>query len=427
MTQFSYETVKKNGINFHFIPSDKFKTITVVVKCKAPLIRETVTKRALLPFVLKQGTANYRSEKQLQLKLDELYGAQLHIAAAKKGAHHILHFQLEFANDKFIKGANHVTSDALQLLHEVIFAPLIEDGSFEEQIITREKRQLANKINAVYDNKVAYANERLIDEMFANEPFSLHSDGYVADLDSIDGTSLATYYTEMIHSNDVDLYVLGDFSIDEMKHKLTALFSRKMKFNKSEAGPEALQSMNKKPNKVIETDTIQQAKLHIGYRTNIVYKDDEYSALQVFNGLFGAFPNSKLFMNVREKHSLAYYIASRVESHAGLLLVYGGVETAEYEKAYAIIEAELESLRQGDFTDDELTTVQDLIISNIKETLDHPTGTIELLYQQVVGEKQLLPETFIEQIKKVTKDEVVNVAKQINLDTIYVLVGEEGE
>src|SRR5699024_558472 len=245
--------------------------------------------------------------------------------------------------------------------------------------------------------------------------------------DSIDGASLATYYTEMIQSDDFDLYVLGDFSVDEMKHKVTALFSREMKSHQRESQPETLQSMKKKPNKVIETDTIQQAKLHIGYRTNIVYKDDEYSALQVFNGLFGAFPNSKLFMNVREKHSLAYYIASRVESHAGLLLVYSGVETSEYEKAYAIIEAELESLRQGNFTDDEMVTVQQLIISNIKETLDHPAGTVELLYQQVVGGKELLPETLINQIEQVTREEVINVAKQINLDTIYVLVGEEGE
>src|SRR5699024_6891819 len=115
---------------------------------------------------------------------------------------HIVHFQLEFANDKFIDGAKHVTTDALQLLHEVLFAPLIENGSFDEQIINQQKRQLANKINAIYDNKIAYANERLIEEMFANEPFALHRDGYVSDLDMINGNSLAAYYKEMIHTDD---------------------------------------------------------------------------------------------------------------------------------------------------------------------------------------------------------------------------------
>lgn len=427
MTQFSLDTVTNEGINFHFIPTDKYKTITIVLKCKAPLIRETVTKRALLPFVLKKGTSKYRSEKQLQMKLDELYGALLHISTAKKGAHHILHFQLEFANEKFIQSTEDVTREALQLLHEVTFSPLIESGTFNEAIVTREKRQLANKINAVYDHKVAYANERLIDEMFANEPFAIHSDGYVDDLEKIDGAVLAKYYSELIRNDRFDMYVLGDFSVDEMKEKVMSVFKREIGHDKSIEHDKQRPLYPTEPKKVIETDKIQQAKLHIGYRTNIVYKDDEYSALQVFNGLFGAFPNSKLFMNVREKHSLAYYIASRVESHAGLLLVYSGVETSEYEKAYAIIEAELEALRRGDFTDNELATVQELIISNIKETLDHPAGTIELLYQQVVGETQLLPDDFIKEIEKVTKDEVVQVAKQIKLDTIYVLAGEVGE
>src|SRR5699024_11859230 len=165
--------------------------------------------------------------------------------------------------------------------------------------------------------------------------------------------------------------------------------------------------------RIVESTAIQQAKLHIGYRTNILYKDDQYAALQVFNGLFGAFPNSKLFLNVREKHSLAYYIASRIESHIGLLMVYGGVETSEYENTYTIIAQQLEEIRQGNFTETELTGVQELIVSNVKETLDHPGGTIELLYQQVLGKKQLTPQLFIKQIEQVTKEAVIKVANEI--------------
>src|SRR5699024_11640478 len=117
---------------------------------------------------------------------------------------------------------------------------------------------------------------------------------------------------------------------------------------------------------VTEKQSIQQAKLQLGYRTNTTYQDEDYPALQVFNGLYGAFPNSKLFLNVREKHSLAYYIASRIESHIGLLMVYGGVETSEYENTYTIIAQQLEEIRQGNFTETELTGVQELIVSNVK-------------------------------------------------------------
>jgi len=427
MGNFTLQTIEKNGIGFHFIPTDKYKTITVVAKFKAPLQRETVTKRALLPFVLQRGTAHYPSEQALQTKLDELYGALLHIATSKKGMNDIIHVEMEFANEKFIQGAEDNTKHALQLFHEIMFAPLIEDGQFSDKIVAREKRQLENKINSVFDDKVVYANRRLIDEMFKDEPYALHVDGYVEDLPQINGASLAQYYNEMIVNDALDIYILGDFELAEMEEQMTTLFKREE--SKGGASPfnERVRKNRTETQQVVESTAIQQAKLHIGYRTNILYKDDEYNALQVFNGLFGAFPNSKLFLNVREKHSLAYYISSAIESHIGLMLVYSGVEPTEYERTYGIIAEQLEAIRVGDFTEEDLKTVQDLIVSNIRETLDHPNGTIEILYQQVVGEKRRTPNTFIEEVKGVTKEEVIAVAKQIKLDTIYVLTSKEGE
>lgn len=427
MDPFETKTINKEHIQFHFVPTTKFKTITIVAKFKAPLSRDTVTKRALLSSVLKRGTKHYPSEMALQKKLDELYGAVLYMTTAKKGSHHIVHFQLEIANDKFIEQATNVTEEALQLLQEVIFSPHMENNKFPADIIEREKRRLENKIESIYDQKIAYANERMIDEMFENERFSIHSDGYVEDLPSIDHENLTAYYEEMITKDALDIYVLGDFQIETMQSKVTSLFQRKAPVHHVISNETEASSKRKEPKRIIETDSIHQAKLHMGYRTNIVYKDEAYSALQVFNGLFGAFPNSKLFVNVREKHSLAYYIASRIESHAGLLLVYSGVENSEYERTSSIIEAQLEAIRQGDFTEAELANVKDLLTSNIKETLDHPGGTIELLYQQVVGDKLLSPATLMNEINRVTKEEVIEVAKQINLDTIYVLAGEVDE
>lgn len=426
MSEITVNKYKENNIQLHLIPSDKFKTITVVVKFKAPLEQRTVTKRSLIPFVLQQGTATYPSEKQLRMKLDELYGAILQIDRTKKGTNHIIHFQLEFANEKFINSTNNLTDEALQLLYEIIYKPRVADSGFNESVIQREKRQLENKIKSIYDNKIAYANERLIDEMYENEPYSIKKDGYIEDLQTIDGKNLYAYYKQMLLEDDIDIYVLGDFTSEEMKNKVTALFSR----NRAEEQTKVIKKEkveHTKPKKIVEHDSINQAKLHIGYRTNCTYSDEEYPALQVFNGLFGGFPNSKLFLNVREKHSLAYYIASRIESHIGLLIVYSGVETAEHERTYTIIEEQFEQLRSGQFTDIDLETVKDLIISQIKETLDHPAGTIEILYQQAVAETEMSPQSLIQKITRVTKEEVIEIANKITLDTIYVLAGEAGE
>src|SRR5699024_134857 len=144
-----------------------------------------------------------------------------------------------------------------------------------------------------------------------------------------------------------------------------------------------------------------------------------YFALHVFNGLFGGFPSSKLFMNVREKHSLAYYAASRIESHKGLLLVFSGIESKNYKQAKDIIDAQLKAMIDGSYTEREL--------DNIKETLDHLTGTIELLYQQVVGQKIMSPKDFMEGIMNVTKADVVRVAEKLVPDTTYLLTSRKEE
>ena len=293
----------KNNIHFHTIVSKKFKTVNVIVKCKAMLNRETITKRALLPYILQQGTDNYPSEKELMMKLDELYGAVLSIDGVKKGNYHIISFRLEFANEKFINNETTVMDESLELLQEIIFSPRTEGEAFPEKIVEREKLTLKNKINSIYDDKIAYANMRLIDEMCKDELFELHTNGYVEDLDHINGEEMYTYYKSLLQKDRMDIYILGDFDEEKMSNKLFEIFNRKSTMDPKEGNEESGKVISKS-NEVIETQPVQQAKLHIGYRTNTTYQDDDYFALQVFNGLFGGFPSSKLFINVREKNPL---------------------------------------------------------------------------------------------------------------------------
>jgi len=424
MNEYNIVTVEKNNFRFHFIPTNKFKTITFVMKCKAPLLRETVTKRSLLSSVLEQGTETYRTEQQLQQKLDELYGATLQIDTMKKGNHHIIHIQLEMANEKFIPGQTGLTETALQLLFDIMFRPHVANESFPETVITNEKRKLQQKIESLYDHKIAYANERLIAEMYKSEPYATTKDGYIADFATIDERELYRYYRKLLTEDDIDMYVLGDFTLNDMEQRVTNLFQRQRQSSMKETTTDHQQTIDQ-PTTVIEKDTLHQAKLHLGYRTYCTFQDEQYSALQVFNGLFGGFPNSTLFMNVREKHSLAYYIASRIESHIGLLLVYSGVETSEYERTLNIINEQFAAIQQGEFTEELLTNIKQLIVSQLLETLDSSYGTIEWLYQQVIGERSLSPAQFIQQIEQVTKEDVIRIAQQIKLDTVYVLAGEE--
>ena len=427
MNKIEEEVFELNGFNLHLVPSKKYKTINVVAKFKAPLTRETITKRALLPYILRQGTKRYPSRREIQSKLDDLYGAVLSIDGAKKGDNHIISMRMELANQKFIPNESSILDDAIELLAEVMFQPPVKEDAFHTDVFNRESETLKQKMAAIIDNKMSYANMRLIDEMCEGETYQLHVHGYEEDLRTMTPENLYNYYQQLIKDDDLDIYVLGDFDPEEMKSKIGALIKR----DKQNISPE-LQSnspavkQQDKPQVVIEKQNIQQAKLHLGFRTHCTFADDDYFALQVFNGIFGGFPSSKLFINVREKNSLAYYAASRFESHKGLLLVFSGIAANDYEKAKEIIELQMTAMKNGDFTEETLQETKELIVNQLLETMDHPQGIIELLYQQVLGNKKLPPEQLIAQIKQVTKEDVINIAGKIEEDTVYLLTSEGG-
>ena len=426
MNTIGEKVIRKNGSNIHIVQNRKFKTINIVAKFRAPLSRNTITKRALLPYILRQGTKSYPNEQALQLKLDHLYGAVLSIDGAKKGDNHIISFRLEVANENYISNESTVIDEAITLLNEVIFHPNEVDGAFNSQIFNREKETLKQKINAIIDDKMAYANMRLIDEMCAGEAYETHVHGYEKDLIEMTAKNTYEYYQSMLQEDQLDIYIVGDFKEQMMIDKITAAIDKK-------SNPQLRNEQEEVTNQpstideVIEEQNIQQAKLHLGYRTNCVFRDKNYPALQVFNGLFGGFPSSKLFINVREKNSLAYYAASRIESHKGLLLVFSGIAANDYEKAREIIELQMKAMKEGDFTEDELSETKDLIVNQLLETLDNPQGIIELLYQQVLGGQEITPEQLIEKIRKVTKEDVIQVASQIQEDTVYLLTSKKEE
>lgn len=414
----------KNGYQLHTIQSNKFKTISIVIKLRAPLNRETITKRALLPYILQQGTDKYPDFRSLRGALDDLYGAVLSVYGSKKGENHILTLRLETANETFLKNKEEIFAPAVELLRDILFNPYTSNGMFDASVVKREKQTLKQKITSVIDDKMSYANERLIDEMCAEEPFRYHLNGYEADLEDIDESNLYEYYKNMLKEDVMDIYLLGDIKDKKIEETIEAYFSRDLipdlppvRFSTKRLDKVSL---------VTEKQDVQQAKLHLGYRTHKVLGDPDFYPLQVFNGLFGGFPSSKLFLNVREKHSLAYYAASRLESHKGLLFVFSGIDPSDYEKARSIIEEQMSALKNGEFTDEQLSETKELIINQYLETMDSPSGMIEVLFNQSVGGVDYTPEVVIDKIREVTKEQVLNVASEIELDTVYLLTGKGG-
>ncbi|KAA0548174.1 insulinase family protein [Bacillus sp. BGMRC 2118] len=405
----------------HVVDTKKYKTNTIVLKMRAPLAKEDVTKRALLPYVLQSATEKYPTTSALRTYLDELYGASLQVDLSKKGEYHIITVRMEVANEKYLSDQTPLLEEALSLLADILLRPAKEGNSFISSFVEQEKRSLVQRIQSVFDDKMRYASLRLVEEMCKNEPYSLHVNGIKEDVEAITAESLFSYYKKALAEDRIDLYVVGDIDSASLTNKISSMFQLE------DRSPVIISNniqARDNENEVIEEQDVKQGKLNVGYRTNITYDDPDYFALQVLNGIYGAFSHSKLFINVREKASLAYYAASRVESHKGLLMVMSGVDAKNYEQAVTIIKEQMEAMKQGDFSDKEIEQTKAVIKNQILETIDTSRGLIEVLYNDAMSNKSYPIKEYLQHIDLVTKEDIVKAAEKIELDTIYFLKGK---
>lgn len=410
------------GYKLHLINTGKYKTNTLVWKMKAPINAENVTLRALLPYVLQSNSKKYPSTALLRSYLDDLYGAVFYVDLAKKGEYHVISMIIEVANEKFLTDSTPLLKKAVEFLAEILTNPNTDGNAFNRETVEQEKRTLKQRIQSVFDDKMKYSNFRLIEEMCKDEPYALNVHGRIEDVDSITPEALYEYYQQAINEDELDLYIIGDIDEEETASIVDEEFhfqSRTPK--KTGTGRAKIGEVQE----IQEVQDIRQGKLNIGFRTNILYGEPDYFPLQVLNGIYGGFSHSKLFINVREKNSLAYYAASRLESHKGLMIVMSGIDSKNYQQAVDIIKEQMEAMKKGDFSDEELAQTKAVIKNQLLETMDTARGTIEILYHNVVAGKNISVDEWLTRVDETTKEDIEKAAAKIQLDTIYFLTGAE--
>ncbi|MBT2665743.1 insulinase family protein [Bacillus sp. ISL-4] len=414
---------EKSGYKLHVVQTDKYKTNTLVLKMKAPLTKEDVTYRALLPYVLQSNTSKYPTTPEFRSYLDDLYGAGFYVDVAKKGEYQIISFTIDIVNEKFLSDSTPLLEKAFGLLSEVIFNPKKNGEAFDSKTVSNEIRSLKQRIQSISDDKMRYSATRLVEEMCKNEPYALEASGNLQDLETITPESLFAYYKKVLTEDEIDLYVIGDINeseVEALADKYVSLQERVTVRLPSKTG-----KVVEKEKEIIENSDVKQGKLNIGYRTQVAYGDPDYYALQLFNGIFGGFSHSKLFINVREKASLAYYAASRLESHKGLLMVMAGIENANYKQALDIIHAQMKEMKQGNFSEEELAQTKAVVKNQLLETIDVSRGLVEILYHNVVSGQDISLDEWFAKTEQTTKEEIIAVGQKIQLDTIYFLTEAE--
>lgn len=407
-------------VRLHVLPTKRFKTFAISLFAGIPLNEDTVTPIALIPFVLRRGTARTPETIAFREKLDDMYGAGFGFDVYKRGDSQIVQFRMDVINDQFVSSEQSLLAASLQFLGDALTDPLIEGSGFRAKYVEAEKATLRKRLEAIVNDKIRYAAERCMEEMCAGEPYRLHPLGKLDQIDDITPEALFGHYEKWLDRAALDLYVVGDTSLEEVTKLVGDAFKLKAGTPARYTVPDVNHNVQDVKYVVDELD-VSQGKLNMGLRTGIGYDDKLYPAALMYNGILGGYPHSKLFINVREKESLAYYAASRLDGHKGICTIQSGIEFNNYEKAVAIIKQQLESMARGELSELEINQTKAMISGHLRELQDSAYEMLSYDFNSVLTGNERTSAELLEQVKGVTADDIVEVAKRVQLDTVYFL------
>lgn len=412
----------KKGIKLHLIKTEKFKTNLVAVFLTTPITRENVTKNALISAVLRRGSKNMPTSLQISQELEEMYGASFDNGIDKTGDNHVLKFYLESVNDNFLPNEQeNILKSSIDKLLEIILNPVTENGVFKEEYVKQEKENIKRIIEGKIDNKARYAIDRCIEEMYKDEPYGLYKFGYIEDLKDITPQNLYEQYMQLIQNCKIDIFVSGNIenNVEEIinnNENITKLGDREPKYLINEL--EKKEKVEEK--EIIEEQDVVQGKIVIGLDLTLENDDQKYYAL-VYNSILGGTANSKMFQEVREKASLAYTAGSSYVRYKSNIFIKCGIEIKNYEKTMEIIRKQVEDMKNGKFTDEEIENAKKSIISTIKSIDDEQDTQITYYFGQEITGNRITEDEYIEKIKNVNKENIVKIANSLTVNTIYFL------
>lgn len=413
----------KKGINLHIIKTNKFKTNLLSVFLTTPLQKETVTSNALIPAVLRRGSKNMPSQEKISIALEKMYGASFDCGIDKIGDDQVLKFYIESISNEFLPNNEDNLNETIKILFEVVFNPLVKNNEFNKEYVESEIKNLEQIIDGRKDSKATYAYERCIEEMYKNMPYSLYKYGNIEDLKQINSKNLYEQYVKLINNCKIDIFISGNVE-ENIKEKIMQNESIS-KLQEREAdyilnNKENREKEQKQEQQVLEKMDINQGKLILGLDILQENDADKYTTL-VYNAILGGTPTSKMFQNVREKNSLAYTASSSFVSQKANVFIKCGIDIENYEKAIKIIKEQIEEMKKGNFTNKNIQEAKTNIISTINFIPEEQDTELMYYFSQELSGSENSLEEYINKINFVSKEDIINLANRIQINTIYFL------
>lgn len=409
--------IQVNQLTIYYIPDTKFKTLTVGAFFFSPLDENELTQRAILSNYMTKFNQVYPSEQELSSYLKELYGTELYCNYGKNGLATSMNFCVRTINDKYL---NHHSVDLFQKAVEILNITLTKPY-FDEKLVEIEKELLIQDLNRLYDNKSQYATRRFIDIMHANEKCRFPTIGNIESAKQVTVDSLSQAYERMMHAKRV-IYVIGEV----LEEKIKTEFGKLALLDET---PEALEFMDYETKEIQEvTEVVEEQKNRqsialMGYRSEIRIKDKLYDGMLLLSAMLGGFFHSTLFQEIREKRSLAYSVNADYNGRKGNFAIYAGIHATAYDEFKQVVQEIIAHYQQGEIDDKVMELTKKALINGIYKGADRPGYGLQMVLNEIMDFKNTTIEEKVQKIEGITKEEVMEAAKALKLDTIYFLRG----
>ena len=414
------------GVHLSCDPASKFNRCRISIHFAFPAQRKTATAHALLPLVMERGYADCPDMTRLTKKLAKLYGADLTVDARPMGCNHNLCVSVTGIKDAFALEGEALTAEYTKIALGAAFHPYLVDGYFDPQAVSIEKQMLKKGLEDEINDKRIYCLHQANREFFGDSPAGVRQEGYLEEVDALTPEALTAAYREMLETAQIELLILGceEAETEQVKDALLRELSAVERRPAPLCGNMAMP--RREPARKVECFDTVQAKLCMLFTLGEPMRPDQMAAVRLAMALYGGSVTSRLFLNVRERDHLCYYCSSSFQSFTGSMAVNSGVEHADAARAEKAILKELDDLRSGPITAEELEDCRRSLLSGMAGIEDTLGGIETWYYMEVLrGGPVQTPDDARAALQAVTEEDVRTVLRQLTLSVSYLLTREE--
>jgi len=422
----TYEKLNIDNKEVVLVYTDKFKTININISYEQEFANEKTAARALLARLLRNSSKFYPSKRSISMKLQDLYDAKLGVSYNRVGRASVTNFSLTVVNDEYLHSEDRLLAGSIAFLNQVINHPNVQHDTFSQAKLEEERRLLLDEIKAVYNNKGRFALNEMIEAMFATELYGKKVYGTVDQINQITVEDVYEEYMELVHNSKIYVYAVGDIE----KTKFLNTFDQELKLISVEKEVSLIDDETKEVTavkEIIKQENMNQSKLNIGFRTDVLVGGRLYYAMLVLGSLLGGHTNSRFFQVVREEHSLAYHIGTIYGLNKGVMVVTAGIDAGKYHQVMDLIMEEINKINQGIIDLDLIELTKISLNNELLELFDSPSGMVGIIQKEIDFLGYFNLEKMIRLVAEVTKEEIVEACQTLILDTIYLLSNKEVE